>query len=97
MIKIGKDYTIVSLPESYHARRYTGGKKKTDKKTGKSSDAYESLGYFSKLKNAVIACRDDAVKRRIDKEDFTLREAVKMITEVTDEFEKCVSDATEGA
>lgn len=97
MIKIGKDYTIVSLSESYHARRYTGGKQKTDKKTGKSSDAYESLGYFGKLKNAVIACRDDAVKRRIDKEDFTLREAVTMITEVTDEFEKYVGDATKGA
>lgn len=96
MIKIGEDYTIVSLPESYHARRYTGGKKKTDKKTGKSSDAYESLGYFSKLKNAVIACRDDAVKRRIDKEDFTLREAVTMIAEVTDEFDKYVGDATKG-
>ena len=97
MIKIGKDYTIVSLPESYHARRYTGGKQKIDKETGKTRDAYESLGYFSKLKNAVIACRDDAVKRRIDKEDFTLREAVTMIAEVTDEFEKCVSDATKGA
>ena len=97
MIKIGKDYVIMALPESYTARRYTGGKKRTDKKTGKSSDAYESLGYFSKLKNAVIACRDDAVKRRIDKGDFTLREAVTMITEVTDEFEKYVGDATEGA
>ena len=32
MIKIGKDYTIVSLPESYHARRYTGGKKKQTRK-----------------------------------------------------------------
>lgn len=97
MIKIGKDYTIVSLPESYHARRYTGGKQKIDKETGKTRDAYESLGYFSKLKNAVIACRDDAVKRRIDKEDFTLREAVTMIAEVTDEFEKYVGDATKGA
>ena len=97
MIKIGKDYTIVSLPESYHARRYTGGRQKIDKETGKTRDAYESLGYFSKLKNAVIACRDDAVKRRIDKEDFTLREAVTMITEVTDEFEKYVGDATKGA
>ena len=97
MIKIGKDYVIMALPESYTARRYTGGKQKIDKETGKTRDAYESLGYFSKLKNAVIACRDDAVKRRIDKEDFTLREAVAMITEVTDEFEKYVGDATKGA
>ena len=97
MIKINNKYVIVSLPDSYHARYLTGGKKRTDKKTGKSSDAYESLGYFGKLKNAVIACRDDAVKRRIDKGDFTLREAVTMIAEVTDEFEKYVGDATKGA
>ena len=97
MIKIGKKYVITALPDCYSAKYLTGGKQKTDKKTGKTRDAYESLGYFSKLKNAVIACRDDAVKRRIDKEDFTLREAVTMITEVTDEFEKYVGDATKGA
>ena len=97
MIKIGKNYVIEALPDCYVAKYLTGGKQKIDKKTGKTRDAYESLGYFSKLKNAVIACRDDAVKRRIDKEDFTLREAVTMIAEVTDEFEKYVGDATEGA
>ena len=97
MIKIKNKYVIVTLPDSYHARYLTGGKQKIDKETGKTRDVYESLGYFSKLKNAVIACRDDAVKRRIDKEDFTLREAVTMIAEVTDEFEKYVGDATKGA
>ena len=97
MIKIGKNYVIEALPDCYSAKYLTGGKQRTDKRTGKARDAYESLGYFSKLKNAVIACRDDAVKRRIDKEDFTLREAVTMITEVTDEFEKYVGDATKGA
>lgn len=88
MIKIGKNYVIEALPDCYAAKYLTGGKPKVDKKTGKEVEASDTLGYFGKLKNAVIACRDDAVKRLIDKEDFTMREAVTMITEVTDEFEK---------
>lgn len=97
MIKIGERYIIEAAPECYSVKYLTGNKPKFDKKTGKTSDAYDVIGYFGTIENCIMACSNDAVKRKVMKNDYSLSEAVKMIAETTSEFKKYVSDATKGA
>ena len=97
MIKIGEKYVIEATPDCYTVKYLNGNKPRVDKKTGKTTDAYEIIGYFGKLSGAFLACRDDKVRRRISEENFTTKEAVNMIREVTTEFEERLKDEMKGA
>lgn len=94
MIKIGKNYVIEAAPECYSVKYLTGNKPRFDKKTGKTRDAYDVIGYFGTIESCIMACSSDAVKRKVMKNDYSLSEAVKMIAETIDEFKGILNQVT---
>lgn len=89
MITLDK-YQITADKDCYTAKYMTGGKPKVDKKTGKTEDASQLVGYYGTLENAVSGCRNDAIRRKAMEYDMTLDEAIETMRAINAEFEKAI-------
>lgn len=90
MITINERYTITADKDCYTAKYMTGGKPKVDKKTGKTEDASQLVGYYGTFEAAVSGCRNDAIRRRVAEYDMTLDEAIEVLKEINAEFERAI-------
>lgn len=88
MITINEKYIIRALPDCYVAEYKKSDKIKTDKKTGMKVLDTVVIGYYGQISGAFTACKDDAVRRDIYENDYTLQETVERIVEITNEFKK---------
>lgn len=90
MITLNEKYTITADKDCYTAKYMTGGKPKVDKKTGKTEDASQLVGYYGTIEAAVSGCRNDAIRRRVAEYDMTLDEAIGTMKQINAEFEKAI-------
>lgn len=90
MITLNEKYTIAADKDCYTAKYMTGSKPKVNKKTGKTEDASQLVGYYGTLADAVSGCRNDAIRRRVAEYDMTLDEAIETMKQINEEFEKAI-------
>lgn len=95
MITLNERYTIVADKDCYTAKYMTGGKPKVNKKTGKTEDASQLVGYYGTIEAAVSGCRSDAIRRRVAEYDMTLDEAIEVLKKINEEFERAIKGAVE--
>lgn len=95
MITLGEKYVITADKDCYTAKYMTGGKPRVDKKTGKTEDASQLVGYYGTLEAAVSGCRNDAIRRRVAEYDMTLDEAIETMRKINEEFERAMKGAAE--
>lgn len=95
MITLNDHYKITADKDCYTAKYMTGGKPKVDKKTGKTEDASQLVGYYGTIEAAVSGCRNDAIRRKAMEYDMTLDEAIETMKQINAEFEKAIKGAAE--
>lgn len=93
MITLNDHYKITADKDCYTAKYMTGGKPKVDKKTGKTEDASQLVGYYGTIEAAVSGCRNDAIRRRVAECDMTLDKAIEVLREINAEFERAIKGA----
>jgi len=91
LITLGEKYQITADKDCYTAKYMTGGKPKVvNKKTGKTEDASQLVGYYGTLEAAVSGCRNDAIRRKAMEYDMTLDEAIETMRKINAEFERAI-------
>ena len=90
MIKIIDDWyvTVETNPTNYIVRQ---GKGEKDKKQGWKD---KPVGFFGSLRNAVKFIRGQIIAEGLKPDFRTLAEAVQMVTEVDERFEKIMERVT---
>lgn len=94
MITLNDHYKITADKDCYTAKYMTGGKPKVvNKKTGKTEDASQLVGFYGTIEAAVSGCRNDAIRRKAMEYDMTLDEAIETMRTINEEFEKAIKGA----
>lgn len=75
MIKLTNDFVIEVIDRNYILER------DMHKNNKKGKPIINILGYYSTLPGAIRACADAMSKEELQKADFSLKEAVNIITE----------------
>lgn len=64
------------------------------KKDKKDKPIYETIGYYHTLTGAVNGARDYCIRKNLECDQYSLREAVSEIKRVTDEFVNLLRENT---
>lgn len=96
MIRINDDWVIDIDAYNYIIRKDLH--KETKQKRGKGyalMDAFYTAGYYGTLEAALSALNEIIIKDRLSKADYALAEAVAVIKECREEWEKLVEKIDE--
>ncbi len=96
MIKLCDNYVVKVTPYSYNLMLDTGKDSvKIDKKTGeeKVERIYEAISYHGSLSQAVRAAMHDMQKQKLMGAACSLEDAIRLMGEIHDKFEKVLKEA----
>ena len=98
MIRINDDWIIDTDPYNYIVKKDLH--KQTKQKSGNSyvlADSYSVVGYYGTLQAALLALSEEIVKDKLSAACYSLAEAVEVLKECREEWEKLVRTIDEVA
>ena len=90
MIKINENYAIDVDRYNYILVKNEHRKDKNGK------DVYKTIGYYNNIKAAFSACAEWCAVENLTNDEFSLKEAVKIIQNTYDEFKKLLEEVVCG-
>ena len=85
MIRVNEDY-IIEIDAMNYIAKLDKHKVVVDKKTGKTTPVFDTIGYLGTLEGALNKIKDDMIKRKICADVFTIEEAIIEIKNINKDF-----------